>query len=131
MRLMNILFNCVTSLISFVCSCDIASKSLKLALRIDYNFPRRVFNYLRMFGWLSWFISCTSLSMFVRFERFLFNFNTITLSLVLWVTWKKKYNNIINEYVTTIFGCLFSMIYYKFVYSFLENAFCSLSMQKP
>ena len=42
--------------------------------------------YLRMFGWLSLFMSCTSLSMLVRFERCLFILSTITFPVDLCVT---------------------------------------------
>lgn len=42
-----------------------------------------------MFGWLSLFMSCTSLSMFGRFAGSWFILRTITCSVTLWVTWKK------------------------------------------
>ena len=65
------------------------ASSLKPASRVladGVSEQQPFISYLRMFGWLSLFMSCTSLSMLVRFERCLFILSTITFPVDLWVT---------------------------------------------
>ncbi len=55
-----------------------------------FLYGRFFLSYLRMFGWLSLFMSWTSLSMLFRLERCLFSFRTITFPFVLWLTCKNN-----------------------------------------
>lgn len=52
------------------------------------RFARRANTHLSMFGWLSLFMSWTSLSMFGLFAGSWFILSTITWLVTLWVTWK-------------------------------------------
>jgi len=66
----------------------------------------RFLTHLSMFGWLSLFISWTSLSIFGLFAASWFILSTITWLVTLWVTWKNEANtevsNILRYAVTLL-----------------------------
>jgi hypothetical protein len=73
-----------------ICGCH-TSKNTRESHIYIYIWAWMQTTYPSMFGWDSWFMSCTSFSMFGRLERSKFIFRTITWPVVRCVTWNNGF----------------------------------------